>query len=248
MVQRADRNMVAWLEWAYCGCYGPDDVGPGRQAGDRDRPREAADRLATSTCRRCGSLVEPYPQLVAGTPQSWGFDNASKTFSFRYLRRTAASVRQTTEIAAPQLVYQNGYAAHVDGAGIVSSGGAEVLRIVACPGARNVSVRVTPGGSSGSSCRARLLVQVSPGVARLRHPTTFRISVSARPRRLYRARLGRNRLLRPARPLAPTHAASRRSASRCTAASAATACWRAPAASPRVRGSWASRARPADRS
>src|SRR5207302_3900744 len=119
MVALADRNMVPWLEWAYCGCSDPTTAGPGTTQAiviDPSKPPTGAN-LVLPTLR---ALVEPYPQVISGTPRSWGFDPGSRTFSFRY-----AVVRATrhgrfkrgavTEIATPALVYGGHYAARVKG-------------------------------------------------------------------------------------------------------------------------------------
>ena len=53
---------------------------PGDEKKDPAKPPEG-DNLKTA---KLGVLVRPYPQLVAGTPQSWKFDLAAKTFTFAY--------------------------------------------------------------------------------------------------------------------------------------------------------------------
>ena len=45
MVQRGDRYMVPWLEWAYCGCNDPTTSGPGAKQAIVLDPGPAADRL-----------------------------------------------------------------------------------------------------------------------------------------------------------------------------------------------------------
>jgi endoglycosylceramidase len=161
MVQRADRYMVPWLEWAYCGCGDPTTTGPGdKQAIVRDpsKPPTGAN-LVEPTLH---ALVEPYPQVVAGTPSSWRFAVASKTFRLRYSTARAGSSGffppgSVTAIATPALVYAGRYAVRVNGGTVVSKAGASVLEVAACPGARSVSVTVSASGVSRSSCRAAAL-------------------------------------------------------------------------------------------
>jgi endoglycosylceramidase len=157
MVQRADRDMVPWLEWAYCGCHDPTTSGPGdKQAIVRDpaKPPTGAN-LVTTTLH---ALVEPYPQLVAGTPQSWSFDSSSRTFTLKYSTARASgrgAFRRgaVTAIATPSMVYGRHYATSVNGARIVSRRGAGVLRLAACASARQITVTVTPGGRNQSRCQ-----------------------------------------------------------------------------------------------
>jgi endoglycosylceramidase len=158
MVQRADRSRIGWLEWAYCGCSDPTTQGPGNTQAiviDPAEPPRGAN-LELSTVR---ALVEPYPQAVSGTPGSYGFDPATRTFSLAYTTarasgRGAFRAGSVTEVATPPLVYPRGYATRVGGGAVVSAPGAAVLDIVACPGRKRVDVTVTPSGKSSSSCRA----------------------------------------------------------------------------------------------
>jgi endoglycosylceramidase len=121
---------------------------------DPSKPKTAAN-LRTSIV---DAIVEPYPQVIAGTPVSWGFDRSTRKFTFRY-RTARASGRgafgpgAVTEIAVPALVYAHGYAVHTTGAAIVSKAGAHVLRIASCPRAKRISVTVTRGSRRSASCR-----------------------------------------------------------------------------------------------
>lgn len=157
MMNRADRYMVPWLEWAYCGCHDPTTSGPGdKQAIVRDPTKSpSGSNLVMPTLR---ALVEPYPQVIAGTPLAWGFDPTTKTFELRYTTTRAAHAGRfgagaITEIATPALVYGGRWAAHVSGGAIVSPRGAAVLRVAACRGARGISVTILRSGRSHGSCR-----------------------------------------------------------------------------------------------
>jgi endoglycosylceramidase len=156
-LSRADRNMVPWLEWAYCACGDPTTQAPGpREAIVVDPAQPPSGRnLALPTLR---ALVEPYPQVVAGTPRGWSFTRSTRTFRLSYStvragRRGRFSAGAVTEVAAPALVYGGRYAARVQGGVPISRRGAGTLRIAACPGARTVTVSVTPSGRSRGSCR-----------------------------------------------------------------------------------------------
>jgi endoglycosylceramidase len=157
MVARGDRFMVPWLEWAYCGCQDPTTSGPGNKQAIVIDPAKAPSgaNLESATLR---ALVEPYPQVVAGTPRSWRFTRSTRTLTLHYSTARAGGSRRfkagsLTEIAAPALVYRGHYAARVIGGVPVSKPGAATLQIASCPGARSVSVRLAPKGPSRGACR-----------------------------------------------------------------------------------------------
>jgi endoglycosylceramidase len=149
--------MVPWLEWAYCGCSDPTTSGPGdKQAIVRDPAKPpTGTNLVDPTLH---ALVEPYPQVVAGTPSSWGFDPSTKTFSLRFSTARASAPAQRfatgslTEIATPSLVYGGSYGARVTGGAVVSKPGAPVLQVAQCHGAQSIAVTVSPTGASHGSC------------------------------------------------------------------------------------------------
>jgi endoglycosylceramidase len=157
MVARADRFMVPWVEWAYCGCHDPTTSGPGdKQAIVRDPSKPpTGSNLVTGTL---GALVEPYPQVIAGTPTGWSFDPAAKRFSLAFTTSRAGTTRRfgswsLSQIATPARVYGGRYGVSATHAAIVSKPGASVLQIEACPGARSISVTVSPSGRNHGSCR-----------------------------------------------------------------------------------------------
>jgi endoglycosylceramidase len=172
MVQRADRTMVSWTEWHYCGCQDPTTSGPGdKQAIVLDPARPpAGDNLKTVTLDQ---LVRPYPQVVAGTPESWSYANG--TFSARWIAATGES-----EIALPARVYPDGYAAQVMGGAIASKKGERVLRVTACPGVPEVAVTVTRTGATRATCKPPpLLVKLKP--RRVRAGRRVALTVAVRP-------------------------------------------------------------------
>jgi endoglycosylceramidase len=190
----ADQNMMSWQEWHYCGCDDPTTSGPGDKQAiviDPSKPPQGSN-LKTVTL---DAITRPYPQAVAGTPESWSFDPASKKFSLAYSTRQPGSGGASfapgaeTEIAVPRRQYPSGYAPDVRGGSIRSAPGAAVLRIAACPGADRVAVTVVPSGTPQSSCappprsgrtaRARLRVSLSPRVVRVGRRVTVRVRVLA---------------------------------------------------------------------
>ncbi len=158
MVERADRFMVGWQEWHYCGCDDPTTAGPGNKQAiviDPAKPPTGANLDAD----KLRVLVRPHPESVAGTPKSYGFDAADHRFTLSYTTTRADGTgafgpTDDTEILLPARQYPNGYATKVVGGTIRSAPGAAVLRVAACPGAGEVAVEVTPTGTSSASCAA----------------------------------------------------------------------------------------------
>jgi endoglycosylceramidase len=168
MVARADRFMVPWLEWQYCGCSDPTTSGPGNKQAIVIDPskRPSGSNLVLPTLR---ALVEPYPQLIAGTPTAWSFTRASRTFRLRFStlragKRSRFPAGAISEIATPALVYGGRYTVTVSGAAPVSKSGAATLRIALCRGAKAVTMTVAPGSGMRFSC---------PGVRRRRAARTL---------------------------------------------------------------------------
>jgi endoglycosylceramidase len=172
MLQRADRNMVSWLEWHYCGCSDPTTSGPGDKQAivlDPAKPPSGANLKAVTL----DQLVRPYPQVVAGTPESWSYD--AGTFKARWL-----ATKGVSELAIPKRAYPTGYAAQVQGGSITSPKGAAVLRVRACSGVPEVAVTVTRSGSTRATCAPPpLIVRVAP--RRVKAGKRSRITVTVRP-------------------------------------------------------------------
>jgi endoglycosylceramidase len=168
-VQQADQHMVSWEYWHYCECLDPTTSGSGTQAVviDPNQPPTGSNVKQS----KLDVLAEPYPQVVAGTPTSFGFDPARRAFNLTYstkgptgknfarrakrvkrraAKRSKSKFRQT-QIFLPKDHYPSGYTASVRGGGIASKRGASLLRVIACPGWRNVSISVLPKSGKGRS-------------------------------------------------------------------------------------------------
>ncbi len=147
MVQRADRNMVSWQEWHYCGCDDPTTSGPGdTQALVLDPAKPPRGHNLKKA--KLAVLSRPYPEAIAGTPESFGFDPGSRTFRLRYATKPVrgADLRSSlTQVAIPRRQYPRGYTVRARGAKVVSPPGARRLKLVTCRGADQVRVKVTPG-------------------------------------------------------------------------------------------------------
>lgn len=179
----ADEFKLGWQYWHYCGCNDPTTQGPGEtQAIVKDPAKPpAGDNLKNA---KIDVLVRPYPQLIAGTPKAWKFDADSKVFDLEYstapARGGAPTGRPVTEVFVPKRHYPSGYAVSADGAGIASPAGDQILELRACPGAKEVKVRVERTGSSSIGCAVGGVAGLKAGLTKLR--------VSVAPRRVKRGR------------------------------------------------------------
>ena len=186
MANRLDRTMLSWQEWHYCGCDDPTTSGPGdKQAVVRDPAKPPqGDNLDAG---KLAILTRPYPQLVAGTPTSWAYDAQAKRFELTFGTEApggkAFGAGSVSEVALPQRVFPDGYAAQVQGGRIVSKAGAGVLRIATCAGTDTVAVTVTAAGARKSSCdpprlkAPKLLVDVTPARVQAGRRATVRVRV-----------------------------------------------------------------------
>ena len=154
MVSLADEHMLPWTEWAYCLCGDPTTASQNQGIVQEASMPPSGKNLNAGTLE---ALVEPYPQLISGTPLSWSFDRESATFSLRYSTRSADGTRSfrsasITQIATPRLSYPSGYAVQVSGGRAVSKPGARLLSVRSCPGASEVAVTVAPGIAPSQGC------------------------------------------------------------------------------------------------
>jgi endoglycosylceramidase len=153
MVGLADKFMIPWAEWSYCTCGDPTGSPDEGMVLNPRKPPAPANLRPTII----HSLVEPYPQLVSGTPVAWRFKRSTRTFNFRYKtakpsgagRFPAGSI---TRIEVPRLVFGHGYKVQVDGGAIASESGDGTLGIASCPGFRTIRLKVSPRGPTRFSC------------------------------------------------------------------------------------------------
>jgi endoglycosylceramidase len=188
IVTRADQFMIGWQYWAYCGCSDPTTQGPGEtQAIVKDPAKPPTGSNLKSA--KLDVLVRPYPQLIAGTPKSFGFDPATKTFKLSYstARAGGGSFAGTplTEVFVPQRQYPSGYSAQVTGGTIASRPGAEKLLIAPCAKAKAVTVTVAKSGPSSVDCAAFGVLGIKAGLTQLHLTATPR---TVRAGRLVRVR------------------------------------------------------------
>lgn len=199
VMDKADRSMVPWIEWHYCGCKDPTTAGPGDKQAVVIDPAKApeGDNIKRSTL---DLLARPHPAVIAGTPAGWSWTAAARRLEVAWSTQRARpgtgafGDEDVSEISVTPRAMPDGYAAMVDGGAVISAPGARVLQVAACPGARRVSVTVTPGGPARSSCDPgtvgpRLSVSVRPRTLRAGRATRLRIKVRAKGRALPGARV-----------------------------------------------------------
>jgi len=147
-VQRADKFMDGWLEWAYCGCQDPTTSGPGdEQALVYDTTK--APKGKNLDTGKLAILTRPHPESVSGTPTSYGYDAASRTFTLKFTTKRADGKGSfgkgaVTEVLVPRRDYPKGYVAKVTGATVRSAKNALRLVLASRRGAKTITVTVTP--------------------------------------------------------------------------------------------------------
>jgi endoglycosylceramidase len=157
LVNDADQHMVGWDYWAYCGCSDPTGS-PQVEGlvGDPAKPPTGAN----VDSNKLAVLDRPYPQAIAGTPTSFSYDPATDVFRLSYTTARASGrgrfpPRSETDVYVPSLHYPNGYSVTLSGAARISRRGAATLRLLSCPAARRVTVRVAAHGHSRDGCASR---------------------------------------------------------------------------------------------
>ena len=147
-MQSADNTQTGWMEWSYTG-QGDITGGPDTEwlVQNPSLP-PTGDNVNTAHLE---ILAEPYPQSIAGTPNSWSFSN--DTFQLSYSTEMASGLTSfpagsQTDIAVPAIQYPDGYQVDVTGGHVVSAPNAPELVIASDTGADTVTVVVTPAGSA----------------------------------------------------------------------------------------------------
>jgi endoglycosylceramidase len=144
----ADRHMVSWQEWHYCGCSDPTTSGPGDlQALVKDPAKPP--RGANVFHEKLKALARPYPQAIAGTPIRFSFKPESRRFKLVYRTKVARARarfhRGLTEVFIPKVQYPDGYRAHAQGGSLSRAANSPGLVVRADPHAKRVKLTIRPG-------------------------------------------------------------------------------------------------------
>ena len=152
VVAGASQARVGWMMWALCDCGDPTT-----SSSSEGLVNDLADAPTGSNVNTAmlDALAVPHPELVAGTPESYGYDTSTSVFTLTYSTERAAGTGtfpagSQTSIAVPSVQYANGYAVDVSGGTVVSEGG--ILDVESCSGATSVTVTVQPGSGTTGSC------------------------------------------------------------------------------------------------
>jgi endoglycosylceramidase len=144
VVDAAEREMIPWIDWAYCGCGDPTtSIQPPEQEGIVHDPAAALGGTNIDPAKLT-IFVRPYPQAIAGTPKYWWYDTSTGVFKLSYSTTSPGDVTRSpganTVVFVPSLEYPNGYRVTVNHGTIVSGNGTQTLEIAAKPGASTVTV------------------------------------------------------------------------------------------------------------
>ena len=156
VVADAASAKVGWMQWAFCYC---DD--PTTSSTSEGLVSDVSDPSGSVDTSMLDALAVPHPDLVSGTPDSYGYDTSTSVFSLTYSTERASgtgafAAGSVTSVSVPSVQYPSGYAVTVSGGTVVSTGG--VLEVASCSGATSVTVTVSPGSGTSGSCL--------PGVSR----------------------------------------------------------------------------------
>jgi len=137
-------RFLSWMYWMYYGPVDPADTPLQSIIINQNEPgsESNADQL------KLDALVVPYPQAIAGTPESYAFDRSTNTMTMTYSPHAVPGAHLAadalTQIFVPRRKYPTGYTVQVSGAKVLSSPTAPWVELAASPGARLVRVKIIP--------------------------------------------------------------------------------------------------------
>jgi endoglycosylceramidase len=151
-VAAAASARVGWMMWALCYCGDPTTSSSSEGLVNDLTQAPSGSNVNTGML---DALAVPHPDLVSGTPGSYGYDTSTQVFKLTYSTERADgtgafAAGSRTSISVPAVQYTSGYQVTVVGGTVVSTGG--VLQVASCPGAASVTVTVSPGSGSSGSC------------------------------------------------------------------------------------------------
>jgi endoglycosylceramidase len=148
----ADAFMMSWTYWTYANSTPFQIVLSGTVAPTPPQQGIILNLSLPRTANNVNQAVlqaisRPYPQLVAGTPQSFSFNPSNNTFRLKYSPAglDGSLTNTETDIVVPSAFYPNGYITTVSGGVVISPPNSELLRIVPSkPPSSTIGVIVLP--------------------------------------------------------------------------------------------------------
>ncbi len=129
-----DQALIPWIWWSFDGGIVPDI---GLPPGGANLNVPAVD-----------ALVRPHPVAVAGTPRQLAYDPATRVMTFHYSAIGPAGGDYPdgtpTLVDVPERPYPAGWSVHVAGGRVTSPPATSPVRVVTDPGARSVTITVSP--------------------------------------------------------------------------------------------------------
>jgi endoglycosylceramidase len=142
----ADQTRTGWLYWAYTGQGDITTSGTTSTEGLVTNPAlpPTGDNVDTAMLSQ---LAQPYPQVIAGIPNSWSVHDG--VFQLSYSTEMANGqgsfpAGTHTDISVPAIEYPNGYQVSVTGGEVVSAPNASELVIASENDATTINVTVRP--------------------------------------------------------------------------------------------------------
>lgn len=151
-VAAAASAKVGWTMWAMCYCGDPTTSSSTEGLVNDLTQAPSGSNVNTAML---DALAVPHPDLVSGTPGSYGYNASTHVFTLTYSTERADgtgafAAGSPTSVSVPAVQYASGYQVAVTGGRVTSAGG--VLEVASCPGAASVSVTVSPGSGTTGSC------------------------------------------------------------------------------------------------
>jgi endoglycosylceramidase len=145
MVDLADKHFLSWTAWMYYTAKADPANCPGQGLLVNDS-RHGTPRNAKPAKLR--AFVVPYPQAIAGTPESYSYNRTTRTMTLRYRARGVSGATLTpgavTDVFVPRRVYGHGFRVTVHGGRTVSTPTLQHLEVRAAHPGVTVTVTLRP--------------------------------------------------------------------------------------------------------
>ena len=132
-VEEAEAHMEGWIYWAWAGADPTTSGGTSQSVIINQYLPPTDDNLKQD---KLNVLARPFPQAIAGTPQSFGFNPTTQVFTLSYTTKRVSGwgsfgKSAQTRIFLPTRQYPNGYTVTINGGHALSSSNPTVLTVLA---------------------------------------------------------------------------------------------------------------------